>query len=55
VFPAASTDLGPQLFERGRNNGLASGEDLFRKVVVSSHDAILLLSSTAGDRPATER
>ena len=49
VFPAASTDPRPQLFERERSNGLASGEDLFRKVFVSSHDAILLLSSTAGE------
>ena len=49
MLPVAYNDLRPQLLVRERDDGIASGEDLFRKVFVSSHDAILLLSSTAGE------
>ena len=49
MFPVSYTDRRPQSLGRERSDGLASGEDLFRRVFVSSHDAVLLLSSTAGE------
>jgi signal transduction histidine kinase len=47
VSPVASRDL-RQILAPEQNTAIASGVDLFRKVFLSSHDAILLLSSTAG-------
>ena len=49
MSPVHFGDLRPTASGHERHRRLTSGEDLFRKVFLSSHDAILLLSSTAGE------
>ena len=49
MSPVHLSDLRPRPLGRERHSRRTSGEELFRKVFLSSHDAILLLSSTAGE------